>query len=342
MTNYEYLVTMNRLTNEYNKQDNTLICNQEKYKILFSILSTMYNNFFNKQINGGVLAQIIVGQSTKGLIEQAFFNGNEKIIFDSKKNTLKLGNILQVSINSECPRFMQEEMVVGDAIDLKITNPSGECIEQLFLCTNENELWIEYDSSQYTGTINANSIYIAPHQFKTYEKRIFDSFGIEVEREINTVFRFGISAIPMFTTNDRAITELETIRNKTKITRDPSYFMIAKIEMVQRNTIYGEYSVIQSKQQQYQSKRGTTFLKETYGLCPYGQSLDVNLCLDVYDEAIEHCKSPTYLNVGGDINDKRFVKTNPKLNFIPRMNHEIIRRIQNAITNYNISGRKQN
>lgn len=339
MTNYQYIETMNRLTNEYNKLDNSYSSNQKKHQILFSLLSTMYNNQFNKQINVGALAQVIVGQSMRSLVEQAFFKGNEKVKFDAKNNILKLGEVLQVSI-CECPKFMQDEGEFGKTLKLNFTNTSGECLEQFLLCSNENELWTEYNSLQYKG-IDANTIYISPHQLKTYEKRTFDSFGIEVKREINTIFRLGISANPFFLSSNSEITEVESITNKIKITRDPNYFMIAKIEMLQRNRILGEYSVVQYKQQQYQTNKATTILKETYGLCPYGQSLDVSLCLDSYDEAINNCQAPSYLNVGGDINDKRFVKINPKLNFIPGMNIEIKRRIQNARTYYSNSGRKK-
>ena len=328
---FQYLENMKKLTEKYNILSIVSDFNlTQKNKILFYLLYLMYEKKFNRKINAGVLAQIIVSSSRIGLSTLLNNLSNEKLIFDEEKNMLRLGDVFQVTVD-RCPTFMQFEGEF-ECIKITFTNTRENCLEHFMLCSNENLLWTEHGVLSNTALFKG--VHSRPYQIRSYEMRNFDSFGIEMERQINTEVELGIPSAPNFSGTTDGMLRFANIINQVNISRDPSYFKVAKIKMVQRNSFSGPYQVSTVEQSSFKNGIPMRYVKESYGLCPYGQSLDVNQEFDSYEKAVKECELYDYLDIDDVAESRGFYQTISELDFIPHMNDEIRKRIEMAKVNY--------
>lgn len=329
MDKLEYNNLMKALTERLNLCLKNNEC-EELNKTLFYLLVVMYKNKCGENPNIGAILQLIGGNVLPGLASRFEMNSNLTLKFNEEKNELIFGGIFVAKFDyfRDCPF---EIFLPSYGLQIVVKNRDvndapfwGNDVDVFGLWGDT--MWIEHKGPEQNG-INHK-----PYQVKSYEKRTFDLYGIEMEREISTEFRLGISAFKEACVGEGDIAGVGSTINTTKVYRDPVYFKMAKIETMQKNFVVSENTQVKYCEGVLDTKKSSFSVKqEFYGLCPLGVSLDVNQTTDTFDEALHLCMKPWCLNAEND--DKFYKDIYPKPHFLG-IEEEVEKRKQAAMQAY--------
>lgn len=310
----EYLEYMKKWTNTYNNLNDKY---EEKNKVLFLLLFKMYENKFQKNVNFGVLSQIIINSSFIPLSAYLDSISKEKLVFDDNKNEFKLGNYF-------CVKEINDDRH-DRCISVEISPEHNQDWTRFLLpAKNEKCLIVDYNFTH----IGLDNLTPKPYGIKSFEKRIFDDDCIEIERDIVNDIELDL---PGHRRDSLKKCEYTHIENETKIFRDSDCFKFARIESIQKENYCLGKRKISAYNSSVEIPSKITVLQEAYGLCPNCYNLDISRTLESYKEAVDYCLKGVDFLDSGDYGAKIGIhQTLPMFDFIPNLNDEIRKRVENA------------